>query len=86
MTPTENLDPHSPFYNDKRDAFQPFSLGQHLAWAELRLVLAKLIWMFDFTAVSGQSLEWEQLRTFLVVEKKPIMVNVLKRQELQTPV
>ncbi|KAI0812129.1 cytochrome P450 [Xylaria sp. FL0064] len=76
----------SPFHKDQRDGFQPFSvgprscLGQHLARAELRLALAKLVWMFDITAVNGQVLEWEQLRTFLLVEKKPVMVNITIRQ------
>lgn len=84
----EISNPDSPFYNDQRDAFQPFSvgprscLGQHLARAELRLVLAKLVWKFDFTAVTGKVLEWERLRTFLLVEKKPIMVNMTVRQGL----
>ncbi|KAI1194543.1 cytochrome P450 [Nemania serpens] len=83
---TEIQNPDSPFYNDQRDAFQPFSvgprscIGQHLARAELRLVLAKLIWKFDFAAVRGKVLEWEQLRTFLLVEKKPVMVNMAVRQ------
>ncbi|KAI1114940.1 cytochrome P450 [Nemania sp. NC0429] len=85
---TEIQNPKSPFYNDQRDVFQPFSvgprscLGHHLARAELRLILAKLIWKFDFTAVRGQVLEWEQLRTFLLVEKKPVMVNMALRQGL----
>lgn len=84
----EIQNPDSSFYYDKRDAFQPFSvgprscLGQHLARAELRLVLAKLIWKFDFAAVRGKVLEWEQLRTFLLVEKKPVMVNMGIRQGL----
>ncbi|KAI0548665.1 cytochrome P450 [Xylaria curta] len=86
--PSELSNPDSPFYNDKRDVFQPFSvgprscLGQHLARAELRLVLAKLIWKFDFTQGGTMALQWEQLRTFLLVEKKPIMVNVSIRQGL----
>lgn len=40
--------PSSPFSKDRREAVQPFSvgpyscIGQHLAWAEMRLILAKL--------------------------------------------
>ncbi|KAH6645040.1 cytochrome P450 [Truncatella angustata] len=42
------------FVNDKLDAVQPFILGprncigQNIAYAEMRLILAKLIWNFDF--------------------------------------
>jgi cytochrome P450 len=82
----EMANPDSPFFNDQRHAFQPFSLGprscmgQNLAWAELRLVLAKLLWKFDVQAVQGKELEWEQLRTFLLVEKKPIVVRMVLQE------
>lgn len=74
--------PDSPFYDDHRQGFRPFStgprdcLGQHLAWAEMRLIMAKLLWNFDFKSVPGKLLKWEDLRTFLLVEKKPAFVRV----------
>ena len=51
-------------------------MGQHLAWAEMRLIMASLIWNFDFSSVPGKQLRWEDLRTFLLVEKKPALVNM----------
>lgn len=51
-------------------------LGQHLAWAEMRLILTKLLVNFDFEAVEGKQLRWEELRTFLLVEKRPLEVRV----------
>ncbi|KAJ2989383.1 hypothetical protein NUW58_g3496 [Xylaria curta] len=84
--PSETDDPDSPFFHDQRNAFQPFSvgprscMGQNLALAEMRLVLAKLLWRFDFQAVPGRELKWEQLRTFLLVEKKPIMFDYIQQQ------
>lgn len=51
-------------------------MGQHLAWAEMRLILAKLLWAFDFAAADGKPLKWESLRTFLLVEKRPIEVRI----------
>lgn len=51
-------------------------MGQHLAWAEMRLILASLVWNFDFRAVPGKRLRWEELRTFLLVEKKPVFVTM----------
>lgn len=78
-------DPKSPFHSDQRQAVQPFSVGprncvgKHLALAEMRLALAKLIWAFDMRAVEGKRLRWEDLRTFLMVEKRPIEVNLRLR-------
>ncbi|PWY90972.1 cytochrome P450 [Aspergillus heteromorphus CBS 117.55] len=75
-----NADP--PFFHDNRRAIQPFSidprscLGQHLACAEMRLILAKLLLAFDFKAIDGKRLQWEDLRTFLLVEKRPLEVRV----------
>ncbi|KAI0541384.1 cytochrome P450 [Xylaria digitata] len=74
--PGEMENPESPFFHDQRSGFQPFSvglrsrMGQNLALAEMRLVPAKLLWKFDFHA----------LRTFLLVEKEPIMIRMVTRQ------
>nr|XP_001393034.2 cytochrome P450 [Aspergillus niger CBS 513.88] len=80
--PDASSNPNSNFYQDDRHAVQPFSmgpqscLGQHLAWAEMRLILTKLLVNFDFEAVEGKQLRWEELRTFLLVEKRPLEVRV----------
>lgn len=80
----------SPFFKDKRQEIQPFSIGprscmgQHLAWAEMRLIMAKLLWTFDFEAVEDKRLRWEDLRTFLLVEKKPVSVRMRIRNGLSS--
>ncbi|SPQ27093.1 67ae26ce-880a-443c-9037-8ef0263fdfe6 [Thermothielavioides terrestris] len=87
--PEASADPASPFFGDQRDALHPFSLGprsclgQHLAWAEMRLILAKLLWTFDFSAPQDRAkwLKWEDLRTFALVEKRPILVRMKLRAE-----
>lgn len=85
--PNATTDPKSPFFKDQRQAIQPFStgprncMGQHLAWAEMRLVLSKLIWAFDMAAVPEKQIRWEDLRTFLLVEKKPIVVRLRSRNQ-----
>ncbi|KAK8061889.1 cytochrome P450 [Apiospora phragmitis] len=84
--PDASTDPSSPFRGDKRQALQPFSMGlrscmgQHLAWAEMRLVLARLLWAFDVHAVDGRRVRWEDLRTFLLVEKKPMEIRLCPRR------
>ncbi|KAK4159985.1 hypothetical protein QBC43DRAFT_246406 [Cladorrhinum sp. PSN259] len=81
--------PKSPFFGDQRHGLQPFSvgprscIGQNLAWVEMRLILAKLLWSFDFEAPADKSkrLDWDTLRTFLFVEKRPIRVTIKPRSE-----
>lgn len=50
-------------------------MGRHLAWAEMRLIIAKLVWTFDIET-TGKSLQWSDLRTFLLIEKKPLEVRL----------
>ncbi len=79
--------PASPFFNDKRQAVQPFTLGprvcigQNLAWAELRLALTKVLWTFEVSAPKDQSkwVTWDELKTFLLIEKRPISVVMKAR-------
>ncbi|KAH7136188.1 cytochrome P450 [Dendryphion nanum] len=72
----------SPYYNDRREALQPFTvgprscIGQHLAWAEMRLILAKLLWNFDFGIVEGETFEWGDLKNYLLMEKRGMVVYV----------
>ncbi|CAG8950112.1 hypothetical protein HYFRA_00008347 [Hymenoscyphus fraxineus] len=74
----------SPFFADKRNAVQPFGVGPRscigklLAWGEMRLILAKLVWAFDLEA-EGEILKWEGQRTFILVEKKPVNIRIRVR-------
>ncbi|KAK4206523.1 cytochrome P450 [Rhypophila decipiens] len=85
--PEALTDKDSPFYKDRRDGFQPFlvgsraCLGQHLAWAELWLITAKLIWNFDFEQSKDpeRRLKWETQKTFMLVETQPVWVKVRPR-------
>ncbi|KAK9413434.1 putative Cytochrome P450 monooxygenase [Seiridium unicorne] len=85
------------FVNDNRhNVFQPFSfgprncIGMNLAKAEMHLILAKLLWHFDFSppeAGSGERSKWEswserQKVMFLWV-KPPMMVSIRTRQDLE---
>ena len=79
------MEPDSPFLKYQRQAVQPFSMGprscigKDLAWSEMRLIIARLLLAFDFEA-AGTFTKWEELRTFLLVEKKPIEVRICERR------
>jgi hypothetical protein len=45
----------------------------------MQLVLAKLLFTFDIGSTKGKQLQWEDLRTILLVEKKPIEITLKKR-------
>ncbi|PWY71018.1 toxin biosynthesis cytochrome P450 monooxygenase [Aspergillus heteromorphus CBS 117.55] len=60
-------------------AFNPFSygprgcLGKPLGWAEMRLVLAKVLWYFDLSE-TGPGNRWELQQSFVGWDVKPLMV------------
>ncbi|KAF7180412.1 hypothetical protein CNMCM7691_009580 [Aspergillus felis] len=69
----------SRFANDQRDALQPFSvgprncLGRNLAYAEMRLILALIIFNFDMK-IAPDSRDWIQQKNFTLWEKPPLKV------------
>lgn len=50
-----------------------------LAWAELRITMAKLLWNFDFELTSPDEDWWNKQRTYLIWERLPLMVNLKPR-------
>lgn len=76
--------PSSPFASDKRDAFQPFGmgprncLGQVMAWAEMRLILARLVWTFDIKAAREVG-DWNRQQSQIVWAKEPFEVRLRRK-------
>ena len=68
-----------------KSAFNPFSLGprnclgRNLAYLEMRLILARLLWAFDFEA-EGTVRRWEDQKTWILWEKDPLMVRLTSRE------
>lgn len=54
-------------------------LPNRLAWAELRITMAKLLWYFDFELASPDEDWWNKQRTYLIWERLPLMVNLKPR-------
>ncbi|KAF7595373.1 hypothetical protein BBP40_006366 [Aspergillus hancockii] len=79
----ENKDPR--FEMDKKEALQPFSygpqncLGKNLAYAEMRLIAARLFWNFDM-ALEAPNDNWTDQLAYNVWEKKPLMVKLSPAQ------
>ncbi|TGO50025.1 hypothetical protein BOTNAR_0408g00010 [Botryotinia narcissicola] len=73
------------FDNDHLSVSQPFSighsnyLGKNLAWVEIRLVIARLLWAFD-VAETGKRLDWTKLKTLMIIQKEPIMLSIKIRE------
>ena len=81
-------DPSSPFHNDRREAFKPFSdgprncIGRNLAYHEMRLVLANVLWSFDLGLADGMAGWWaEEQKIFALWAKPPLMVEVRQRRD-----
>jgi len=70
------------YANDKRQGCQPFSfgprncLGKNLAYAEMRLVLAKFVWTFDLE-LEPDCLDWsDRLKVKTLWEKPELKVKL----------
>ncbi|TGO65481.1 hypothetical protein BCON_0002g00650 [Botryotinia convoluta] len=76
-------DPH--FASDKRGVVQPSSvgprncLGQHLAMAEMRAILVRILWHFDIN-LCEESRNWDEQKVFILWEKPDLMVTVKARE------
>jgi len=71
--------------SDKQEVFQPFSvgpkacLGKGLAYAEIKLILARLIWHFDFELVDD-GFAFEKQKAYLFRERPPLNVRLSLRK------
>ncbi|KAH5023299.1 hypothetical protein HBH70_064800 [Parastagonospora nodorum] len=69
------------FEDDQRQCLQPFSIGsrdcvgKNLAYHEMRLIMAKILYNFDLE-LNPESEGWEDQQTFILWEKKPLMCKL----------
>ncbi|PWY68979.1 cytochrome P450 [Aspergillus sclerotioniger CBS 115572] len=82
--PESKNDPSSSFYHDNRDVVQPFSvgprncIGRNLAYAEMRVILARVLWNFDIE-LCEESLDWYNQKSYSLWEKPPLMCRLKAR-------
>lgn len=71
------------FANDRLDAFQPFSMGhadcvgRNLAYSEMRLILARILFSFDLKLADVGS-DWIKGQKVYIVWQKPSLNVYLK--------
>ncbi|KAF5024602.1 hypothetical protein F66182_3365 [Fusarium sp. NRRL 66182] len=82
----EGTDPRC--VNDKKGAFEPFSygsrncIGKNLAYAEMRLILSRLIWNFDFKLFDPKDKDWiYDQYMYGLWEKPPLKVYLSHRNK-----
>jgi aspirochlorine biosynthesis cytochrome P450 monooxygenase len=70
------------YRDDKKRALQPFSLGprnclgMNLAYAEMRIILARLLWNFDLE-LSEESNSWaDGIKVFMIYQRPSLMVKL----------
>ncbi|XHG05829.1 hypothetical protein AWENTII_009043 [Aspergillus wentii] len=83
-SPEAKSDPSSPFFSDNRDVLQPFSvgprncIGRNLAYTEMRVILARVLWNFELE-LQQDSLKWNEQKTYTLWEKPPLMCKLTRR-------
>ncbi|KFA70678.1 hypothetical protein S40288_07366 [Stachybotrys chartarum IBT 40288] len=93
FSPQRWLQPSHPLYEerfskDNRDAFKPFSfgsrdcIGQNLAYAEMRLIVARLLFRFDYKLLPNQQDWHRKQRIYLGWEKGPLNIQLQKRAQV----
>ncbi|KAK8064095.1 hypothetical protein PG996_008747 [Apiospora saccharicola] len=69
------------YEDDKRSVYQPFSLGprncigMNLAWHEMRLIIAKLLYNFDIESDVGP--DWLDQNVFVIWDRKPLVCRLV---------
>ncbi|KIW68677.1 hypothetical protein PV04_04604 [Phialophora macrospora] len=84
--PERFLPAETPSPTDNLAAFNPFLVGRHMcigqkfAWAEMRLILARLLYAFDISwNVAPRIKDWGEQQTFIFWQKDPLLIRLKPR-------
>lgn len=53
-------------------------IGKNLAYAEMRVILARVLWNFDLE-LCQESLDWKEQETYAMWKKPPLMCKLVQR-------
>ncbi|KAH6887527.1 cytochrome P450 [Thelonectria olida] len=74
---------------DNKASFQPFSLGLHacigmnLANLEMRIILAKMVWMYDWELISTDLDSFQEAKLYLLWKKPSVLVRFHLRGSME---
>jgi cytochrome P450 len=77
--------PPAKYANDNKKVLQPFSvgprncIGRNLAYAEMRLILGRMLWNFDLE-LQPDSQTWSSQKIWLLWKKTPLRVKLIPRK------
>ncbi len=84
--PERFLPTESPYPTDNLAACNPFLVGRHVcigqkfAWAEMRLILANLLYAFDISwGAAPKVSDWGEQQTFIFWQKDPLLLRLTRR-------
>ena len=75
--PTTHAFHDTRFASDTRSAFHPFGIGPRgcigkaVGYMQARVVLAKLVWYFDWQLLNGDDIDWERDNTLNAIWVRP---------------
>lgn len=75
--------------HDHLSASKPFSVEFHsclrrpLAWVEVRIVVTRLLWAFDFSDDPADWVEFDKFPVIMLIQKQPMKMRVKVRQGIQ---
>ncbi|KAI1258581.1 cytochrome P450 [Xylariaceae sp. FL1019] len=78
------------FANDKLETVQPFimginvCIGRGLAWMEMRVILAKMLYNFDWTIEQRDGEAFERAKAWHVWMKNPVQMKLLPKGTLKS--
>jgi cytochrome P450 len=86
--PSAENDLDSPFHHDHGKAVRAFGWGPHicvgepLGWAQMRLMLARMVWEFDIrdAGTENSRIEWGNQEVFAVIDKHRLDVTIADRK------
>ncbi|KAK7946942.1 cytochrome P450 [Apiospora aurea] len=77
------------FAHDRKEAFEPFShgsrncLGKNLAYAEMRTIMARMLFNFDMRLAEGYETWAHGIEIHNLYEKPPLFIHLTPRDEAE---